>query len=485
VKGGGGKIFEFSGPGVATLSVPQRATIANMGAELGLTTSVFPSDEVTRDYFRLLGREADWRPAAADPDAGYDDQIEVDLSSLAPLVALPGSPDRVVPVGEVAGTEIEQVMVGSCTNGSWEDMYAVTQVVKGREVHPSVSFVLFPGSHRILEVMAREGLVADLLAAGAVISESTCGACPGLGHVPAAGAKSLRAFNRNFPGRSGTKDDQVYLCSSVVAAASALTGAITDPRTQGAPPLVVFPKSFEASSAGLVPPPPESEAARVEVAKGPNIKPVPVAAPPDETLVAPVLLKVGNKISTDDISPSGVQALVFRSNIPALAEFCFKYLDPEFVARAKAAKNGIIVAGETYGQGSSRESAASGPMALGVRAVIAKSFARIHRANLINWGIVPLEFEEPASYEGIQQGDRLRIEGLRSRLAAGEPLAVVNGRTGASFTVRCPLTPRERDILLAGGLLPYTKAAPFHGPTPPHPSLSPSGGEDKGEGGRV
>ncbi|MBI3029797.1 MAG: aconitate hydratase, partial [Candidatus Rokubacteria bacterium] len=276
VKGGSGKIFEFAGPGVATLSVPQRATIANMGAELGLTTSVFPSDEVTREYFRLLGRAADWRPAAADPDAEYDDQLEVDLSILAPLVALPGSPDRVVPVGEVAGTAVEQVMVGSCTNGSWEDMYAVTQVVKGRKVHPSVSFVLFPGSHRILEVMAREGLVADLLAAGAVISESTCGACPGLGHVPAAGVKSLRAFNRNFPGRSGTKDDQVYLCSSVVAAASALTGAITDPRRQGAPPLVMFPKSFEASSAGLVNPAPEAAAARIEVAKGPNIKPVPV-----------------------------------------------------------------------------------------------------------------------------------------------------------------------------------------------------------------
>ncbi|MBI2554333.1 MAG: aconitate hydratase [Candidatus Rokubacteria bacterium] len=458
VKGGSGKIFEFAGPGVATLSVPQRATIANMGAELGLTTSVFPSDEGTREYFRLLGREADWRPAAADPDAEYDDQIEVDLSSLAPLVALPGSPDRVVHVGEVAGTSIEQVMVGSCTNGSWEDMYAVTQVVRGRKVHPSVSFVLFPGSHRVLEVMAREGLVADLLAAGAVISESTCGACPGLGHVPAAGAKSLRAFNRNFPGRSGTKDDQVYLCSSVVAAASALTGVISDPRRQGASPIVMFPKSFEASSAGLVPPVPEAEAARVEVAKGPNIKPVPVAAPPDETLVAPVLIKVGDKISTDDITPSGVQALVLRSNIPAMAEFCFKYLDPEFVARAKAAKGGVIVAGETYGQGSSRESAASGPMALGVRAVIAKSFARIHRANLINWGIVPLEFEDRASHEAIQQGDQLRIEGLRSRLATGEPLIVMNSRSGARFSVGCALTPRERGLLLAGGLLAYTRS---------------------------
>ncbi len=474
VKGGNGKIFEYAGPGVATLSVPQRATIANMGAELGLTTSVFSSDDATRDYLGLLGREADWRSLTADPDAEYDDQIEVDLSSLSPLVALPGSPDRVVPVGEVEGTAVEQVMVGSCANGSWEDMYAVTQVVKGRKVHPSVSFVLFPGSHRVLEVMAREGLAAELLAAGAVISESTCGACPGLAHVPAAGVKSLRAFNRNFPGRSGTKDDHVYLCSSVVAAASSLTGVISDPRRLGAPPRVIFPKSFEASSAGLVPPAPEAEATRVEVLKGANIKPVPVAAPPDETLVAPVLIKVGDKISTDDISPSGVQALVFRSNIPAQAEFCFKYLDAEFVARAKAAKGGVIVAGETYGQGSSRESAASGPMALGVRAVIANSFSRIHRSNLINWGIIPLEFDDAASYGGIQQGDQLKIDGLRARLAAGEPLTVVNPRSGAQFAVRCPMTPRERDILLAGGLLPYTRNSP------PSPVSPPPGGRGVG-----
>jgi aconitate hydratase len=458
VRGGSGKIFEFGGPGVATLSVPQRATIANMGAEVGLTTSVFPSDEVSREYFKLLGREGDWRPLTADPDAEYDDRIDLDLSKVSPLVALPGSPDRVVSVEEVAGTPVEQVMVGSCTNGSWEDMYAVTQVVRGRKVHPSVSFILFPGSHRVLEVMAREGLVTDLLAAGAVISESTCGACPGLSHVPAAGTKSLRAFNRNFPGRSGVKDDQVYLCSSVVAAASALTGVISDPRPHGSPPLMVFPKSFEASSAGLVAPAMEAEAASIEVVKGPNIKPVPVGKPVEEALTASVLLKVGDKITTDEISPSGVQALVFRSNVPALAEFCFKYLDPDFVARAKAAGGGVIVAGETYGQGSSRESAASGPMALGVRAVLAKSFARIHRANLINWGIVPLEFEDAGAYETVEQGDRLRIEGLRSRLASRELLTVVNERSGARFVVRCPLTGRERDILLAGGLLAHTKS---------------------------
>jgi aconitate hydratase len=465
VKGGSGKIFEFDGPGVRSLSVPERATIANMGAELALTTSLFPSDEVTREYFRLLGRPEDWRPLAADPDAAYDGEIELDLGMLTPLVALPGSPDAVVPVEEVAGTPVEQVLVGSCTNGSWEDMYAVTQVVKGRRVSPSVSFVLFPGSHRILEVMAREGLVTDLLAAGAVISESTCGACPGLGHVPAAGTRSLRAFNRNFPGRSGAKDDQVYLCSSLVAAASALTGTIADPRALGEPPRLVFPRSFEASTAGLIPPPPEEVATRVEVVKGPNIKPVPMAPPPPETLAAPVLIRLGDKVSTDDISPAGVQALLFRSNIPALAEFCFRHLDPEFVARAKAAGGGVIVAGEHYGQGSSRESAASGPMALGVRAVLARSFARIHRANLVNWGIAPLEIEDAGAQEEIRQGDRLRIEGFRAALEGGKRLEVLNERSGARFRARCPLTPREREILLAGGLLPHTRQSSG----PPHP----------------
>jgi aconitate hydratase len=472
VRGGSGKIFEYAGPGLASLLAAQRMTIANMGAELGLTTSIFPSDGVTRAYLSRLGRGDDWQPAEPDDDASYDDQIELDLGAIGPLVALPGSPDRVVPVEEVAGTPVEQVMVGSCTNGSWHDMSSVTEVLRGRRVHPSLSFVLFPGSHRILETMAREGLLADLLAAGATVSESTCGACPGLAHVPASGARSLRAFNRNFPGRSGVKDDQVYLCSSVVAAASALTGVITDPRTLGRAPEVKLPARFATSTAGIVLPDGEGE-----VMRGPNIKPVPLGEPVAEVLEAPVLLKLGDKVSTDDISPSGVQALVFRSNIPAMAEFCFKHLDPEFVARAKTAKAGLIVAGDFYGQGSSRESAASGPMALGVRAVIARSFARIHRVNLINWGIVPLEFEDPAGYDSVEQGDRLRIERLRGGLAAGEPLAVVNERTGARFVVRCPLTPRERDILLAGGLLAYSRAAPFKFPLP-------LGGVDKGEGGR-
>jgi aconitate hydratase len=477
VRGGNGRIFEYGGPGVATLSLPQRATICNMGAELTLTTSVFPSDEATREYFRLLGREAEWQPLAADPDAEYDDRIEVDLGRLEPLVAMPGSPDRVVPVSEVEGLEIDQVMVGSCTNSSWEDMQAVTAVLQGRRVASAVSFVVFPGSHRILEVMAREGLLATLLAAGATISEPTCGACAGIGHVPASGGRSLRAFNRNFPGRSGSRDDAVYLCSPLTAAASALTGKISDPRKAGAAPERQWPASLLASEAGLIPPLPSAQAAGVEVLKGPNIKPVPRGTPVDERLSAPVLIKLGDKVSTDDISPSGTAALMFRTNVPAISEFCFRNVDPDFVARARAAGRGVIVGGEIYGQGSSREAAVLSPLHLGVRAVLAKSFARIHRANLINWGIVPLEFADPADYDGIERDDVLDFEKLRESLAAGDPVAVTSRRTGARFTTRAILSARERDMLLAGGLLARTAAVK----TSPHPTLSPSGGEG-GEG---
>jgi len=453
VRGGSGKIFEYGGPGLGSLLAAQRMTIANMGAELGLTTSVFPSDDVTRSFLTRLGRGDDWRSAAPDEDATYDDQIELDLAAITPLVALPGSPDRVVPVEEVAGTAVEQVMVGSCTNGSWHDMASVAEVIRGRRVHPSISFVLFPGSHKILETMAREGLLTDLLAAGATVSESTCGACAGIGHVPAAGAKSLRAFNRNFSGRSGVKDDEVYLCSSVVAAASALTGVITDPRTLGTQAPVTLPPRFASSTAGFVEPDGQGE-----ILRGPNIKPVPLGEPVAETLEAPVLLKLGDKVSTDDISPAGAAVLVFRSNVPAISEFCFKYVDAEFVARAKVAGRGIIVGGETYGQGSSREAAATGPMYLGVRAVIAKSFARIHRTNLINWGVVPLVFDDPAAWGGIERDDRLRLPGLRAALTAGARVRVENTRTGTAFDASCVLTPRERDILLSGGILAHTKA---------------------------
>jgi aconitate hydratase len=455
VRGGSGKIFEYAGPGVASLLAAQRMTIANMGAELTLTTSVFPSDDVTRSFLTRLGRPDDWRPAAADDDATYDDQIEVDLTFIEPLVALPGSPDRVVPIGEAAGTAVEQVMVGSCTNGSWHDMSSVAGVLRGKRVHPSVSFVLFPGSHRILETMAREGLLADLLAAGALVSEPSCGACAGIGHVPAAGVKSLRAFNRNFPGRSGVKGDEIYLCSSVTAAASALTGVITDPRTLGPEPSVALPSRFAVAEVGLV-----SPDGHGDIVRGPNIKPAPIGEPVAETFEAPVLIKLGDKVSTDDISPAGAAVLMFRSNVPAIAEFSFKNVDADFVARAKAAGRGIIVGGELYGQGSSRESAAVAPMYLGVRAVIAKSFARIHRANLINWGIVPLIFDSPAAWDGTERDDRLRLEHLRSSLEAGVPVRIVNDRTGTTFTGSCLLTPRERDIVLAGGLLALTKEKP-------------------------
>ncbi len=452
VRGGSGKIFEYGGPGLGSLLAAQRMTIANMGAELTLTTSVFPSDEITRSFLTRLGRGEDWRPAAPDDDATYDDQIELDLSTLTPLVALPGSPDRVVPVEEVAGTVVEQVMVGSCTNGSWHDMASVTAVLRERRVHPSVSFVLFPGSHRILETMAREGLLTDLLAAGVTVSEPTCGSCAGIGHVPAAGTKSLRAFNRNFSGRSGVKGDEVYLCSSLVAAASALTGVITDPRTLGTEPAVTLPPRFASSTVGFVAPDGAGE-----VVRGPNIKLVPLGEPVAETLEGPVLLKLGDKVSTDDISPAGAAVLVFRSNVPAIAEHTFKYVDAEFVARAKAAGRSVLVGGEIYGQGSSREVAAIGPMYLGVRAVIVKSFARIHRANLINWGVVPLVFDDPAAYDTITQGDRLNLPGLRAALVAGDHVTVVNDRIGGRFTASCILTARERDILLAGGLLALTK----------------------------
>jgi aconitate hydratase len=458
VRGGSGRIFEYAGPGVEALSLPERATIANMGAELTLTTSVFPSDERTRAYLGLLGREDDWRPLGADPDAEYDDEIELDLSAIEPLVALPGSPDRVVPVGEVEGTAMAQVMVGSCTNSSWEDMWVAGQVLRGKRVAPSLSMVVFPGSHRILEVMAREGLLADLLAAGALVSEPTCGSCAGIGHVAPSGARSLRAFNRNFPGRSGGKDDQVYLCSTAVAAASALTGSISDPRRLGAPPERLYPATLVASDAGLLPPLSEEEAAGVEVVRGPNIAPVPRGRPVPERLQALVLIRLGDKVTTDDISPSGTQALLFRSNVPALAEFCFRNVDPEFVARTRAAGSGIIVGGELYGQGSSREAAVLSPLHLGVRAVLARSFARIHRANLINWGLVPLEFEDAADYESIRRDDVLVFPALRSAIHAGERVSVQNKRSGASFRMRCALTPRERDIVLGGGLLALTGA---------------------------
>ena len=459
VKGGLGKVFEYAGAALAHLTVPERATIANMGTELGLTTSVFPSDEITRDFFARVNRPGDWRPLAPDPDAAYAETMEVDLAAIEPLVACPSQPDNVMPVGAVAGTRVEQVMVGSCTNGSYTDLATFAQILKGHRVHPDVTCVVFPGSRQALEALAREGLLADLIAAGAIVSEASCGACPGFGHVPASGSKSLRAFNRNFRGRSGLDDDQVYLCSPEVAAASATRGAITDPREFGAAPPLLQPERLPGDRREILPPAAEgAEAAAAEVIKGPNIGPVPMGRPFGETEVGEVLIRVGDKISTDDIVPAGVQAIRFRSNVPALAEFVFSRHDPEFAKRAVAKGGGFVVGGEMYGQGSSREHAAICPMFLGVRAVLAKSFARIHQANLVNWGILSLEFADPKDYDGIATGHVLEIGGLGRALAAGEPLPVVNKTTGRRFQVRTSLTPRQREMLKAGGALAQTAA---------------------------
>ena len=456
VNGGLGRAFEFTGPGVQTLSLPERITIINMGTELGHTTSVFPSDEATRDFFERLGRPGDWRPIGPDPDATYDDRLDLDLSTVEPLVALPSQPDKVVPIGEVAGTPIEQVMVGSCTNGSYSDIAAVARLLKGRRVHPDVTCVIFPGSHQALALLAREGYVADLMEAGVLVSEATCGACPGYVHVPAAGTRSLRAFNRNFRGRSGLRDDQVYLASPEVAAVSAVTGKITDPRTFGAEPSgVLLPVRLPGDQLLITPPDPAGESA--PLLKGPNLGGVPLGRAFEEILEAEVLIRLGDKVSTDDITPAGAEAITFRTNIPKMADYAFKRVDPEFVARAKAAGQGLIVGGETYGQGSSREHAAIVPMYLGVRAVLAKSFARIHRANLINWGVLPLEFAEPAGYDAVQQGDRVRFDSLLSQARAGAEVTARNVTTGVALRLRCTLTPREREIVLDGGVLAHTK----------------------------
>ncbi len=456
VKGGIGKAFEYVGPGVATLTVPERATIANMGTELGLTFSVFPSDDQTRDYFRRLGRLDDWRPLAPDPDARYDETIELNLSAVEPLIARPSQPDAVVPIGEVAGTPIEQVIVGSCTNGSYHDLAAVAKILRGRQVHPRVTCVVFPGSFEAAAQLARTGYLADLLAAGVVVSEPTCGACPGYVHVPAEGTRSLRSFNRNFRGRSGLRNDQVYLSSPEVAAVSALAGQIADPRaTDVPPPGVELPEEMKVRRLLIVPPAPEGS--REPLLKGPNVAAVPLGRPFGARLVAEVVITRGDKITTDDITPAGAEAITYRTNVPKLAEYVFHRIDPDFVRRARAATDGVIVAGEAYGQGSSREHAAIAPMYLGVRAVLAKSLARIHRANLINWGIAPLEFADPADYDQLRVGDRLTIDDLAGQLARGEVVVARREADGLTLRLWGHLTPREREILLAGGVLAHTK----------------------------
>ena len=456
VKGGVGAIIEWGGPGIAALSVPERATITNMGTELGATTSIFPSDDVTRAFLAAEGREADFIPLASDPDAQYDRVIDIDLNTLQPMIACPHSPDNVVPVETLAGTKVDQVCIGSCTNSSLFDMLKVAALLKGRTIAPGVSLSISPGSKQVLTMLADCGALTDILASGARLLECACGPCIGMGFSPNSGGVSLRTFNRNFRGRSGTKDAQVYLVSPETAVAAALTGVITDPQTLGPMPAVTLPEQFRIDDSAVLPPAPADEADAVEVLRGPNIQPFPQSRPFADTLTAELVLKVGDNITTDHIMPAGSKILPYRSNIPKLAEFCFTVCDPTFPARARAAGDGIIVGGSNYGQGSSREHAALVPMYLGIRCVVAKSFARIHAANLINAGILPLTFENPADYDALQPGARLRIDGIRAGMAAGK-LTLTDTAAGKSYSVVCSLTERQQAILLAGGLLNYTK----------------------------
>ncbi len=455
VKGGVGKIFEYTGPGAATLSPYERCTIANMGTELGATTSVFATDDRTRDYLERLGRPGDFRAVAPDPDAEYDDSMEIDLSALEPLVACPSMPDHVVPVREVAGTPIDQVVVGSCTNGGYEDLRAVAEVLKGRRVSPGTNLVIAPSSKQALEMIAREGLVADILASGANLSESTCGACIGVGHVPAPGQRSLRSFNRNFPARSGLKGDQVYLASPEVCAVAAVTGVLTDPREwNGRAPAKELPERFTGSTAGLVPP--ADDPARAEVLRAGHITDVPLSRPPEDTLGGEVLIVTGDDITTDDIVPATAEMLANWANIDAVSSFVFRRLDPGFADRAAARGGGWIVGGANYGQGSSREHAAMAPMYMGIKGVIAKSFARIHKANLVNFGLLPLTFVDPADYDAVAEGDQIVTEDVHAGIDRGR-IGMRNLTRGTSFDAAIDLTDRERALLKAGGVLPYTR----------------------------
>ncbi|MBR5404860.1 MAG: aconitate hydratase [Oscillospiraceae bacterium] len=460
VKGGVGKVIEYTGEGVKTLTVPERATITNMGAELGATTSVFPSDEMTRAFLKAQQREQDWTPLSADPDAVYDEVIEINLSELEPLAACPHSPDNVKSMSEIGRLKIDQVCIGSCTNSSLLDMMKVAYILKGKTVHPDVSLAIAPGSKQVLNMLAANGCLGDMIDAGARILESACGPCIGMGQSPNSGGISLRTFNRNFEGRSGTKDGQIYLVSPETAAASALTGYLTDPRTLGDMPQFQLPDVFTINDNMVTSPAAEADMERVEILRGPNIKPYPETHPLLETIDAPVSLKVGDNITTDHIMPAGAKILPLRSNIPKISEHCFAVCDEEFPKRAKALGQSIIVGGANYGQGSSREHAALAPLYLGVKAVLVKSFARIHRANLINAGILPLTFVNEADYEKIAQGDQLVLSGVRKAVEDGKTeLTVVNKTNGAEIPVLCELTGRTKDIMLAGGLLDYTREA--------------------------
>lgn len=458
VKGGVGKIVEYAGPGVETLTVPERATITNMGAELGATTSIFPSDDVTRAFLKAQGREADWVPLSSDPDAVYDEEITIDLSELEPLAACPHSPDNVKPVSELAGKKIDQVCIGSCTNSSYLDLMRVASILKGKVIADNVSLAIAPGSRQVYNMIAQNGALSDIVSAGARVLECACGPCIGMGQAPNSAGISLRTFNRNFEGRSGTADGQIYLVSPETAAASALTGVFTDPRTLGEEAPIAMPVSFTVNDNMILPPASPEEAKDVEILRGPNIKPFPTTEPLPDAVEAKALLKVGDNITTDHIMPAGAKILPFRSNIPYLSNFCFTVCDKDFPARAKEYGKGIIVGGQNYGQGSSREHAALVPLYLGIKAVLAKSFARIHCANLANAGIVPLTFEDAADYDRIDQMDDLALPHLREELSTLSDVTVENKTKGITFKAHAQLTERQRDMVLAGGLLNYTKA---------------------------
>ena len=455
VKGGVGKVIEYGGDALSSLSVPERATITNMGAELGATTSIFPSDEVTREFMRAQGREDDWKPLASDADAVYDEEITIDLDKLVPLAAQPHSPDNVETVEKIGPIKVDQVAIGSCTNSSYMDMMKVAAVLKGKTVHPDVSLVISPGSKQVLTMLAKNGALADMVAAGARILESACGPCIGMGQSPKTDAVSLRTFNRNFYGRSGTASAQVYLVSPEVAVASALTGVLTDPRTLGDAPKVEMPKEFLINDNLVLDPAPEGN--DVEVVRGPNIKPFPLNTKMADTVSGKALIKVEDNITTDHIMPSNAKLLPYRSNIPYLSEFCLVPCDADFPKHAKENGGGFIVAGSNYGQGSSREHAALAPLFLGVKGVLAKSFARIHAANLVNSGILPMTFDNEADYDTIDQFDELVIEGAPEQIKHGDVVMVKNVTKGLTYKMNVALSDRQKDMMLAGGLINYTR----------------------------
>jgi len=455
VKGGVNKVIEYAGPGVASLTVPERATITNMGAELGATTSIFPSDENTREFLRAQGREEMWIPLEADDDAVYDEELELDLGTLEPLTAKPHSPDNVETVQSVGKIRVNQVAIGSCTNSSYLDLMKVAAILKGKTVHPDVSLVISPGSKQVYTMLAENGALADLIDSGARILESACGPCIGMGQAPASNAISLRTFNRNFYGRSGTVSAGVYLVSPETAAVSALTGVLTDPRESGKPPVIPMPEYFRVHDNGIIPPVEDPDS--VTVVRGPNIRPFPLNKELKGPVKGTVLLKMEDNITTDHIMPSNAKLLPFRSNIPHLSEYCLTPVDPTFPERAKKAGGGFLVAGQNYGQGSSREHAALAPLYLGIRAVIAKSFARIHRSNLINSGILPLTFADPSDYDRINSGDDLVIEHSVEQIQEGNRIIVHNQTRNLDIVTEMPLSDRLKKVMLAGGLLNETR----------------------------